>query len=121
MNFKVILSLLKLKVLITLFCSICLIYQTYLIIEQYLKYNSIINIKFTRNIIDTLPAITICYNKLYSFEKLSKRYNEKVFENYVGFLKNASSGRMKKEEMSDGNEYYSREHQFLYRSYKFSK
>ena len=43
--------------------------------------------KFIPNIINSLPAITICYNKLYSFEKLVKLYPEykDSFEEYLDF------------------------------------
>ena len=75
--------------LITVICLLCLLYQTYLLIKQYLEYNTVINIKFMPNIINSLPAITICYNKVYSFEKLVKRYPEYIsnYENYINFTK----------------------------------
>ena len=111
MNFKILVKLMKFKVVVLFFCSICLIYQTYLIIEQYLKFNSIINIKFTKNIINSLPAITICYNELYSFERLTKRYNEEeVYENYTQFLKKAYELRYDKNSrdyITNGNTQYS--------------
>ena len=75
------------KLTITIICTFCLLYQTYLIIKQYFEYNTVINIKFTPNVINSLPAITICFNRLYSFEKLVKRYPEyqEVYENYTVF------------------------------------
>ena len=78
------------KLLITVICLLCLLYQTYLLIWQYLDYNTVINIKFTTNVINSLPAITICYNRLYSFEKLVKRYpeHEDDFESYINFTNN---------------------------------
>ena len=56
--------------------------------DQYLKFNSVINIKFTTNVIDKLPAITICYDKLFSFQKLAQQYTEYqgIYKNYTNFL-----------------------------------
>ena len=57
--------------------------------EQYLKYNSVTNIRFAPNVINSLPAITICYNRLYSFEKITKRNSGKdeqdVYGKYINF------------------------------------
>ena len=76
------------KIYSTIICSLCLLYQTSLIVEQYLKFNSVINIKFTPNVINSLPAITICYNRLYSFEKLVHRYPQyqDIYHNYTKFF-----------------------------------
>ena len=56
--------------------------------QQYLKFNSVINIKFTPNVINSLPAITICYNRFYSFEKLVQRYPQyqDIYDNYIKFF-----------------------------------
>ena len=56
---------------------------------QYLQFTSIINLKFTKNIIDKLPAITICYNNIYSFQYLAQRYieYEDIYQNYSNFVK----------------------------------
>ena len=81
-----------------------------------MKFNSIINIKFTKNIIDTLPAITICFNELYSMERLAKRYNEEVFENYTKFIKRAfdlRSDKNAKDYISNGNDYYMKQYATL--------
>ena len=61
MNVKVILNFLTFKLFVKLLCMLCLFYQTYMLTDQYMKFNSIINVRFTTNIIDKLPAITICY------------------------------------------------------------
>ena len=92
MNVKVILNYLTFKLLVNILCSMFLIYQTYMLSEQYLKFNSVINIKFTRNIIDKLPAITICYNRLISYEKYAERYPqyEEIYKNYIEFVNNFS-------------------------------
>ena len=92
MDFKIILKFLKFKLIAKLFFSLCLVYQTYILLEQYLKFNSIINIKFTTNVIDKLPAITFCYNRVISFQKMAQRYpeNEEIYENYTKFVKKSS-------------------------------
>ena len=76
------------KLIIASIYTCFFLYQTWLIVRQYLKYNSVINIKFTRNVINSLPAITICYDKLYSFDKLVDRYPgyEHVYGNYTMFF-----------------------------------
>ena len=94
------------KLFITVICLLCLLYQTYLLIEQYLEYNTVINIKFTPNVINSLPAITICY-RLYSYEKLVKRYPEYKadYENYINFTKEFKT-RNNKDNISSKNYNY---------------
>ena len=77
----------KTQLIIKIICSLFLIYQTVLILEQYMNFNSVINIKFTPNVINSLPAITICYNRIYSFGKLVERYPEykQEYENYFNY------------------------------------
>ena len=89
MNVKVLLNYLTIKLLIKLICSLCLIYQIFMLSHQYLKFQSIINIRFTTNIIDNLPAITICYNKIISFEKFVKHYPEHIetYRNFTNFVR----------------------------------
>ena len=72
---------------------LCLLYQTYSLVKQYLVYNSVINIKFTPNVIHSLQAITVCYNRLYSFEKLVQHLPgyEVIYENYTKFLRKYTS------------------------------
>ena len=111
MSIKNILKILTVKLLITLFCLSCLMYQTYILIEQYLKFKSIINIRFTPNNFDILPAITICYNEVISFEKMAQRYigYQDIYRNYTNFIKYYSD---KKSSMGDetlisqGNNFY---------------
>ena len=79
---------LKFKTSIQIIFSFCLLYQTYLLIQQFFKFNRVIDIKLSANVIDSLPAITFCYNRLYSFEKLVQHYAsyKNVYENYNKFL-----------------------------------
>ena len=77
----------NIKLLIKIIFSLCLLYQTYLLIQQFFKFNLVINIKLSENVINSLPAITICYNRLYSFEKLVQYYPDyrDIYENYTKF------------------------------------
>ena len=88
MNFNIIYKNFSFKLIITSIFTCFLFYQTWLIMRQYFKFNSVINIKFTRNTINSLPAITICYEKLYSFDKLVDRYPgyEHLYANYTKFI-----------------------------------
>ena len=76
--------------LLTIICSIGLLFQTSQILQQYLNKNTVINIEFRRNDINNLPAITVCYDKLFSFQSAVERYPEykNIYENYTNFLKN---------------------------------
>ena len=76
--------------LIVLFCNIGLLYQTYCLAKDYLRGNTFVNIRIARIYNETLPAITICYPKLLSFERIADLNNDwkNVFESYVGFLEN---------------------------------
>ena len=104
------------KLTITIICTLCLLYQTYLIVKQYLEYNTVINIKFTPNVINSLPAITICFDRLYSFEKLVKRYPEyqDIYENYTVFASKFEFdyGNIENdtETIVTGNKYYSQQY-----------
>ena len=90
--------------------------------EQYLKFNSIINIKLTTNFIYKLPAFTICYNKLFSFQKLALRYPEyqEIYKKYTKFLIEFSSNKLRfnksyEENITKGNKLYSKEYYKLLR------
>ena len=97
--------------------------------QQYLKYNSVINIKFTSNVINSLPAITICYNRLYSFEKLWQRHHgfeddQDVYENYIKFT-NEFNGKYKldsnfSEYIKEKNQFYIQKYQDLLAHFKFN-
>ena len=104
---------------ITIIYLTCLFYQTYLIIDQYLQYNTVINIKFMKNVINSLPAITVCYNRIYSFEKLVQRYpeNQGDYDNYTMFLNEYQFPINIDDNMSklvlDGNEYYRQTYEYI--------
>ena len=109
MKLKIILKSLTFKLFVKLLCSLCLMYQTYILSEKYLKYKSIINIKFTKNKIEKLPAITICYNNIISFQKLVKRYpeHEGIYENYAKFILEFSRFNSTNEDIiSERNQFY---------------
>ena len=77
------------NIMITVVCSSCLFYQGTLILQQYMNKDVVTNIKFVKNQVDTMPGITICYDKIFSFEKLAERYNKHgdVYRNYTKFMK----------------------------------
>ena len=97
MNWKLLFQYLSVKLLFTILCSGLLFLQTWQITEEYLKKNSVTNIRFTRNLINTLPAITICYDELFSFEKVVQRFkqNETSYKNYTNLIKRIDEIRMK--------------------------
>ena len=115
MKLKDFLNFLTFKLFVKLLCLLCLMYQTYMLSEQYLTFNSVINMKFTANVIDKLPAITICYNKYFSFEKLAQRYPKfsDTFENYTNFVNKFSKvefNRSYGDIIIKNNEHYSNQY-----------
>ena len=67
-------------------CFLILLYQICELMQQYLQINLVTNIKFVNNEPESLPAITVCYNELYSYEKISKRFpNSLASEKYENF------------------------------------
>ena len=119
--------LVNFKFIISLICLSSLLYQTISLIEQYLEFNAVINIKFKQNSINSLPAITICYNRLYSFEKLVERYPKKRddYENYINFTKQfygtfeieTKNGQL----ISEQNKYYSKMYHDIIKSNDLNK
>ena len=87
MNPNKIIKYLSVQLLFTILCSVCLIYQTGQILTIYLKKNSVTNIRFARNTIETMPGITICFDRLYSFENVFKHFKqyEDLYKNYTDF------------------------------------
>ena len=53
------LKLLSVKTIIVLTCLFLLSYQSYLIFMQYLQNNFLTNIKFIKNYVGSIPAVTI--------------------------------------------------------------
>ena len=92
MKANIFLKYLSVKLMITIICSTCLMVQTSQILQQYFKKNTVTNIKFTKNVIDTLPGITICYDRLFSLDKLVARFPEYegTFRNYTKFFSKLS-------------------------------
>ena len=76
------------NIMIILICASCLFYQVALILQQYLNNDVVTNIQFVKNHADIMPGITICYDKIFSFEKIAQRYNEHgdIYSNYSKFM-----------------------------------
>lgn len=58
-----------------------------MIIDNYLEYNTVTNVNMVGNHNDTLPAITICLDNMFSFGKIvnfHKSYKE-IYENFRNF------------------------------------
>ena len=75
------------KLLLSVACASFLFYQTMLIFSQFMQQNIVTNIKFTKNQFDHFPAITICYDRLYSFERIVTRFDQydQLYVNYTNF------------------------------------
>ena len=71
-------------------CFLILSFQICELMQQYLQINLVTSIKFVNNEPESLPAITVCYNELYSYEKISKRFPNslasKKYENFSTFM-----------------------------------
>ena len=78
-------KLITTKTLLSSTCASFLFYQTMLIFKQYMKKNIVTNIRFTKNQFDNFPAITICYDRLYSFERMVNRFSQyrQLYVNYT--------------------------------------
>ena len=76
------------KLMVSVTCTLFLFYQTMLIFYQYMEKNIVTNIKFTKIQFDHIPAITICYDRLYSFERVVNRFDEykQLYINYTKFI-----------------------------------
>ena len=72
-------------------CSLILVYQIGELFNQYLAGNTVTNILISKNIPEHLPAITICHDKLFSFEKISELLNSSnlmdKFYNFTSVLR----------------------------------
>ena len=86
-------KLITTKTLLSVTCASFLFYQTWLILLQFMDKNFVTNIRFTKNQFDHLPAITICYDRLYSFERVVKKFNqyEELYVNYTKFTDKLST------------------------------
>ena len=58
------------NILFIIICSLCFSYQSLQILTEYSLGKTVVNIKLTNPVQDTLPGVTICYDKFYSFQKL---------------------------------------------------
>ena len=76
------LKLLTVKTISIPVCVFLLYHQSLIIFKQYLQQNYVTNIKFVKNYVGPLPAVTICYDKYLSFKGLFERLPDKDSEEY---------------------------------------
>ena len=70
-----------------------------------------VTIKLEKNLEEQLPGVTICYDHLFSFEKLAKYYTEfsDLFENYKKFYQrivNLDTQNITNDDLGEANGYY---------------
>ena len=106
-------NILSINIVITLICASCLFYQVGLLLQQFLNKDVITNIQFVKNQADSMPGITICYDKIFSFDKLAERYTEygEIYNNFTEFMKslekiNIKVGKFHYEENSKYFDYH---------------
>lgn len=86
----------------TSFCTLLLSYQSWYILQQYLKKNIVTNIQFVSNNIDNLPGITLCFDNLISFERMAQVFPEFSFQ-YLNYSKLLSKIANIKDDKTDKN------------------
>ena len=103
-------------------CLSFLSFQSWQIFSQFSKGNIVTNIMFVTSMPDTLPAITVCMDEIFSFEKVAKRLPEydEVFNQYKQFL--AKTSKLKEKEVgatetNENNNFYK---QYYYIFYEIS-
>ena len=88
---------------ILLICSLGFVVQLYMLIWQYIQFNTVVNVDFESSKYKSIPAVTICLPKLLSMKRVVEyyqRYNSsseqcanvtKAYETYQSALVNFSS------------------------------
>ena len=72
--------------LIYIVCSIFLLIQIGQLFHQYLDQSLVTNIKFSSKNPETLPAVTICYDKVFYFLKMEQRFNPSIIrEKFINY------------------------------------
>ena len=79
-------KLISLKTIIVLMCLFLLSYQSWLILMQYLQQNYVSNIKFIKDYVGALPAVTICYDRYLSLQNYFERLPDKDLSDYYDSL-----------------------------------
>ena len=71
-------------------CLIGLLYQSYLLLDEYLLGKTVVSIYIRSHGTESLPAITLCLPGLLSMKKMYENYNdlEELFENYSCIITN---------------------------------
>ena len=70
------------KIISTLLCMSGLVYQCTQLLSQYISRQSVVNIEIKHEINANLPAITVCYPYLISFERMTEYYPNETEEQY---------------------------------------
>ena len=69
------------KLLSSLFCSLGLFFQCSQLFSQYFGNKTVVNIEVKRELYENLPAITVCFRSILSFELVAK-YDQQYQQNY---------------------------------------
>ena len=84
---------------IIVLCVSGLVFQTTELFFQYLKRQTVVNIRVEKNKYTSIPAITICYPGIVSMEKTTEKYPQlkPLFDEYKNSMKNVSENDYKNE------------------------
>ena len=81
-------------------CNVGLFYQTFILLKDFYEGKTMVNVRIGRIYNETLPAITICYPELISFEKVTK-FNEEWqdhYKSYISLIKKLNSSLLSKDD-----------------------
>ena len=71
LNGKIIKTLEKMfELFLNLFCLIGLIYQSYILLNEYISGKTVVSIRVGRLKTETLPALTVCFQVFYDVKKM---------------------------------------------------
>ena len=83
-----------------LFCVLGLFFQSFQLIFEFHQGKTIVNIKINRIQNATLPGITVCYARLFSFEKLSN-LDQFYYDQYQKYLKLLNISQVNETDVQD--------------------
>ena len=81
------------RFMITIISVIGFIYYTTDLLSQYLKRQTVVNIKLEENIkYNNIPSISICFPQMISMESMAQKYEEliPIYEKYKNIMNNSS-------------------------------
>ena len=82
-----------LKILIIIICVSSLIYYSTLLIHQYTRGQTVVNVKIeTQKNNQKIPAFTLCYPQLLSMRKIAEKYSQlgPTYSSYLSNIQNSS-------------------------------